>query len=141
MGNNKKTTVFGIFTTVASADNATDSLVKSGFSASDISALLPENLGTKQIGTEKATKAPEGATAGAGTGAVLGGALGLLAGIGALAIPGVGPLIAAGPIMAGLAGLGGGGAGGGVVGAFIGKGIPGDEGKRDEGHVKKRGKL
>ena len=97
MGDNKKTAVFGIFTTVASADNATDSLVKSGFSASDISALLPENLGTKQIGTEKATKAPEGATAGAGTGAVLGGALGLLAGIGALAIPGVGPLIAAGP--------------------------------------------
>ena len=61
MSDNKKTAVFGIFTTVASADNATDSLVKSGFSASDISALLPENLGTKQIGTEKATKAPEGA--------------------------------------------------------------------------------
>jgi hypothetical protein len=79
---NKKTAVFGIFTTIASADNATDSLVKSGFSASDISALLPENLGNKAIGTEKSTKAPEGATAGAGTGAVLGGALGLLAGIG-----------------------------------------------------------
>jgi hypothetical protein len=82
---NKKTAVFGIFTSLASADNATDFLVKSGFSASDISALLPENLGTKQIGTEKSTKAPEGATAGASTGAVLGGALGLLAGIGALA--------------------------------------------------------
>ncbi len=85
---NKKTAVFGIFTSLASADNATDFLVKSGFSASDISALLPENLGGKQIGTEKSTKAPEGATAGASTGAVLGGALGLLAGIGALAIPG-----------------------------------------------------
>ena len=130
MGDNKKTAVFGIFTTVASADNATDSLVKSGFSASDISALLPENLGTKQIGTEKATKAPEGATAGAGTGAVLGGALGLLAGIGALAIPGVGPLIAAGPIMAALAGMGVGGTVGGFTGALIGMGIPEYEAKR-----------
>ena len=110
MTGNKKTAVFGIYTTVADADRATDSLVSSGFSASDISALLPENLGSKQIGTEKATKAPEGAAAGAGSGAVLGGTLGLLAGIGALAIPGVGPLIAAGPIMAALAGIGAGGA-------------------------------
>ena len=141
MGNNKKTAVFGIFTTVASADNATDSLVKSGFSASDISALLPENLGTKQIGTEKATKAPEGATAGAGTGAVLGGALGLLAGIGALAIPGVGPLIAAGPIMAALAGVGVGGAVGGFTGALIGMGIPEYEAKRYEGRIAKGGIL
>src|ERR1700729_2820834 len=141
MGNNKKTAVFGIFTTVASADNATDSLVKSGFSASDISALLPENLGTKQIGTEKATKAPEGATAGAGTGAVLGGALGLLAGIGALAIPGVGPLIAAGPIMAALAGMGVGGTVGGFTGALIGMGIPEYEAKRYEGRIAKGGIL
>src|ERR1700728_859378 len=141
MGDNKKTAVFGIFTTVASADNATDSLVKSGFSASDISALLPENLGTKQIGTEKATKAPEGATAGAGTGAVLGGALGLLAGIGALAIPGVGPLIAAGPIMAALAGVGVGGAVGGFTGALIGMGIPEYEAKRYEGRIAKGGIL
>src|ERR1700728_4139539 len=141
MGDNKKTAVFGIFTTVASADNATDSLVKSGFSASDISALLPENLGQRQIGTEKATKAPEGATAGASTGAVLGGALGLLAGIGALAIPGVGPLIAAGPIMAGLAGLGVGGAVGGFTGALIGLGIPEYEAKRYEGRLQKGGIL
>jgi hypothetical protein len=141
MGNNKKTAVFGIFSTVAGADNATDSLVKSGFSASDISALLPENLGTKQIGTEKATKAPEGATAGAGTGAVLGGALGLLAGIGALAIPGVGPLIAAGPIMAALAGVGVGGAVGGFTGALIGMGIPEYEAKRYEGRIAKGGIL
>src|SRR6202046_208245 len=141
MGNNKKTAVFGIFTTVASADNATDSLVKSGFAASNISALMPENLGQRQIGTEKATKAPEGATAGAGTGAVLGGALGLLAGIGALAIPGVGPLIAAGPIMAGLAGVGVGGAVGGLVGALVGMGIPEYEAKRYEGQVKGGGTL
>src|ERR1700735_2636468 len=138
---NEKTAVFGIFTTVASADNATDSLVKSGFSASDISALLPENLGNKAIRTEKATKAPEGATAGAGTGAVLGGGLGLLAGIGALAIPGVGPLIAAGPIMAALAGNGVGGTGGRVAGALIGAGIPEYEAKRYEGAIQKGGIL
>ncbi|HEY0701348.1 MAG TPA: hypothetical protein VGD60_01145 [Candidatus Acidoferrales bacterium] len=138
---NKKTAVFGIFSSLSSADNATDFLVKNGFSASDISALLPENLGSKQIGTEKATKAPEGATAGASTGAVLGGALGLLAGIGALAIPGVGPLIAAGPIMAALAGVGVGGAVGGFTGALIGMGIPEFEAKRYEGRVAKGGIL
>jgi hypothetical protein len=138
---NKKTAVFGIYTTVAAADAATDRLVKSGFSASDISALLPENLGSKEIGTQKATKAPEGATAGASSGAVLGGALGLLAGIGALAIPGVGPLIAAGPIVAGLAGLGIGGAVGGFTGALIGMGIPEYEAKRYEGRLQKGGIL
>jgi hypothetical protein len=138
---NKKTAVFGIFTTVAAADLATDSLVKSGFSASDISALLPDNLGPKPIATEKATKAPEGAAAGAGAGAVLGGALGLLAGVGMLAIPGVGPFIAAGPIMAGLAGLGVGGAVGGFSGALIGMGIPEYEAKRYEGRLKKGGIL
>jgi len=138
---NKKTAVFGIYTTVAAADLATDSLVKAGFSATDISALLPENLGPKPIATEKSTKAPEGAAAGAGTGAVLGGALGLLAGVGMLAIPGLGPFIAAGPIMAGLAGLGVGGAVGGVTGALIGLGIPEYEAKRYEGRLKKGGIL
>ena len=134
---NKKKAVFGIYTTVAAADVATDSLMKSGFSAADVSALLPENLGTRPIGTEKATKAPEGAATGAGSGAVLGGALGLLAGIGALAIPGVGPLIAAGPIMAALAGVGVGGAVGGFTGALIGLGIPEYEAKRYEGRLQK----
>jgi len=138
---NKKTAVFGIYTTVAAADLATDSLVKAGFSASDISALLPENLGPKPIATEKGTKAPEGAAAGAGTGAVLGGALGLLAGVGMLAIPGLGPFIAAGPIMAGLAGLGVGGAVGGVTGALIGLGIPEYEAKRYQGRLQKGGIL
>src|ERR1700691_4420817 len=138
---NKKTAVFGIFTTVAAADLATDSLVRSGFSASDISALLPENLGPKPIATEKATKAPEGATAGASTGAVLGGALGLLAGVGLLAIPGLGPFIAAGPIMAGLAGVGIGGAVGGVTGALVGLGIPEYEAKLYEGRLQKGGIL
>jgi len=138
---NKKTAVFGIYTTVAAADLATDSLVKAGFSAADVSALLPENLGSKPIATEKNSKAPEGAATGAGSGAVLGGTLGLLAGIGALAIPGVGPLIAAGPIMAALAGVGVGGAVGGFTGALIGMGIPEFEAKRYEGRLKKGGIL
>ena len=137
----KKTAVFGIYSSLASADNATDALVRVGFSASDISALLPDNLGTKEIGTQKATKAPEGAATGAGSGAVLGGALGLLAGIGAIAIPGVGPFIAAGPIMAALAGMGVGGAVGGVTGALIGLGIPEYEAKRYEGRIQKGGIL
>lgn len=137
----KKTAVFGIYPSVSSADTATDTLIRSGFLAADISALLPENLGSRQIGTEKATKAPEGAAAGAGSGAVLGGTLGLLAGIGALAIPGVGPLIAAGPIMAALAGLGVGGAVGGFTGALIGLGIPEYEAKRYEGRMQKGGVL
>jgi hypothetical protein len=134
---NKKTAVFGIYTTVAAADLATDALIKSGFAPSEVSALMPENLGSRPVGTEKATKAPEGAATGAGSGAVLGGALGLLAGIGALAIPGVGPLIAAGPIMAALAGVGVGGAVGGFTGAMIGLGIPEYEAKRYEGRLKK----
>src|SRR6516162_677013 len=137
----KKTAVFGIYSSLPSADNATDTFVKSGFPAADISALLPDNLSGKEIGTQKATKAPEGAAAGAGSGAVLGGALGLLAGIGALAIPGVGPFIAAGPIMAALAGVGVGGAVGGFTGALIGLGIPEYEAKRYEGRIQKGGIL
>src|SRR6195256_2444999 len=137
----KKTAVFGIYSTRHGAEQAAEALVNGGFATGDISVLLPENLGTREIGTEKSTKAPEGATAGAGTGAVLGGALGLLAGIGALAIPGVGPLIAAGPIMATLAGAGVGGAIGGITGALVGMGIPEYEAKRYEGRVKDGGIL
>ncbi|HEX3118799.1 MAG TPA: hypothetical protein VHP80_06865 [Candidatus Acidoferrum sp.] len=137
----KKTAVFGIYTTRNGAEQAADALVSAGFSSGDISVLLPENLGTREIGTEKATKAPEGATAGASTGVVLGGALGLLAGIGALAIPGVGPLIAAGPIMATLAGMGAGGTVGGLTGALVGAGIPEFEAKRYEGIIQKGGIL
>lgn len=141
MSENKKTSVLGIYTSRDSAERATDTLVKSGFHASDISALLPENLGAKPIGTEKATKAPEGATTGATSGAVLGGGLGLLVGIGALAIPGLGPFIAAGPIMAALAGMGVGGTVGGLTGALIGLGIPEYEAKRYEGRMQKGGIL
>jgi hypothetical protein len=137
----KKTAVFGIYTSRPSVEAAADTLAQKGFPISDISVLLPENLGKKELGTEKATKAPEGAATGAGSGAILGGTLGLLAGIGALAIPGVGPLIAAGPIMATLAGVGVGGAVGGFAGALIGLGIPEYEAKRYEGRVKAGGIL
>src|ERR1700747_1704393 len=109
----KKTAVFGIYKSRAQVESAVDALVAGGFRSEDISVLMPENVGTKDFAHEKGTKAPEGAAAGAGTGAVIGGTLGLLAGIGALAIPGLGPFIAAGPIMGALAGAGGGGVVGG----------------------------
>ena len=138
----KKVAVFGIYSTRVAVENATDSLVASGFPTSDISVLLPESLGgPKDIGTEKATKAPEGTAAGVTTGGVIGGTLGVLAGIGLLAIPGLGPFIAAGPIMAGLAGLGVGGAVGGVTGALIGFGMPEFEAKRYESRLQKGGIL
>jgi hypothetical protein len=138
----KKVAVFGIYSTRVAVENATDSLVTSGFPTSDISVLLPESLGgPKDIGTEKATKAPEGTAAGVTTGGAIGGTLGLLAGLGLLAIPGLGPFIAAGPIMAGLAGLGVGGAVGGVTGALIGFGIPEFEAKKYESRLQKGGIL
>src|SRR6202035_4614547 len=141
MSDNKKTSVFGIYTTRESVERAVDTFLKSGFSTSDVSVLLPENLGGKPLATHKETKAPEGATAGGGTGAIVGGTLGWLAGIGALAIPGLGPFIAAGPIMAALAGGGVGGAIGGITGALIGMGIPEYEAKRYEGRIKEGGIL
>src|ERR1700682_3403028 len=137
----KNTAVFGIYTDRSSVDRAVEALKTAGFSNNDVSALFPENKGTKDFAHEKNTKAPEGATAGAGTGALLGGGLGWLAGIGALAIPGLGPFIAAGPIMAALAGAGVGGAVGGLTGALIGMGIPEYEAKRYEGRVKDGGIL
>ncbi len=137
----KNTAVFGIYPTYGAVDGAVESLRVSGFRSTDISVLFPENVGTKDFAMEKGTKAPEGATTGAGTGAILGGAVGWLAGIGALAIPGLGPFIAAGPIMAALAGAGVGGAVGGITGALIGMGIPEYEAKRYEGRVKNGGIL
>jgi hypothetical protein len=137
----KNTAVFGIYPTYASVENAVQTLVSEGFRKEDISVLMPENVGTKDFAHEKGTKAPEGAATGAGTGGVVGGVLGVLAGIGVLAIPGLGPFIAAGPIMAGLAGLGAGAAVGGIGGALIGMGIPEYEAKRYEGRVKEGGIL
>src|SRR6202046_5438538 len=137
----KKTAAFGIYPSRATAEIAVDQLVSAGFSQADISVLMADNQGSKDFAAEKNTKAPEGATAGVGVGGAVGGTLGLLAGIGALAIPGVGPLIAAGPIMGALAGLGVGGAVGGLVGALVGLGIPEYEAKRYEGRVKDGGIL
>jgi hypothetical protein len=137
----KNVAVFGIYATPSSAENAVDNLLSLGFSNSDISVLLPDDDSTRAFAHEKNTKAPEGTATGVTTGGVIGGTLGLLAGIGALAIPGVGPLIAAGPIMASLAGLGIGGAVGGLVGALVGMGIPEYEAKRFEGAVKDGGTL
>jgi hypothetical protein len=137
----KNTAVFGIYTTAATAEAAVDHLIARGFTNSAISVLLPDDESTRAFAHEKSTKAPEGAATGVTTGGVVGGTLGLLAGIGAFAIPGVGPLIAAGPIMAALAGLGVGGAVGGIVGALVGMGIPEYEAKRYEGAVKSGGTL
>src|SRR6185312_4384821 len=133
--------VFGLYTTRRQVENAVDELKAQGFRNTDISVLMPENVGTKDFAHEKGTKAPEGTATGVATGGVIGGTLGLLAGIGALAIPGVGPFIAAGPIMGALAGVGAGGAVGGLIGALVGMGIPEYEAKRYENRVKDGGVL
>ncbi len=137
----KNIAVFGIYKSQEQAERAVDTLIAAGYPSAAISVLLPDNRSSKEFAHQKDTKAPEGTTVGASAGGLIGGALGVLAGIGALAIPGVGPLIAAGPIMAGLAGLGVGGAVGGLVGALVGMGIPEYEAKRYEGHVKNGGTL
>src|SRR5712672_51288 len=131
-----KTSVFGIVKSHSQAEQIVENLQEGGFPVSEISVLLPDKDGKHDIGHVKATKAPEGATTGATTGGVTGGVLGLLAGIGALAIPGVGPFIAAGPIMAALSGAAIGATTGGVVGALVGMGIPEVEAKRYEGKLK-----
>lgn len=135
------TVVYGLFETRAALETAVNQLKTAGFLSSDISALLPSVGDTKEFVHEKETKAPEGATTGAAGGAVIGGTLGWLAGIGTLAIPGIGPFVAAGPILAGLAGAGIGGAVGGIAGALVGMGIPEYEAKRFESAVKEGGIL
>lgn len=128
--------VFCITTSREQADRIVDQLRAAGFSSNDISALFPDKGTTRDFAHEKSTKAPEGAVAGAGTGGAIGGALGWIAGVGALAIPGVGPFIAAGPIIAALSGAAIGATVGGIAGALIGLGIPELEAKRYEGKVK-----
>jgi len=137
----KNTAAFGIYSSRDRVEYAVDQLKAAGYRNTDISVLFPDNAGTKDFAHEKHTKAPEGAATGAGTGAVVGGTLGWLAGIGALAIPGLGPFIAAGPIMAALAGAGVAGAVGGVVGGLVGLGMPEYEAKRYEGRIKDGGIL
>ena len=141
MATSKQTAVFGLYTSRTHAESGVDALVNSGFSAAEVSVLLPQNVGTKDFAHEKHTKAPEGTATGVTTGGVVGGTLGLLAGIGMLAIPGIGPFIAAGPIMGTLAGIGVGGTVGGLIGALVGLGIPEYEAKRYEGHLKGGGVL
>jgi hypothetical protein len=137
----KNMSVFGIFATRMAAEEAVDALRAATFRNTDISVLFPDNVGTKDFAVEHHTKAPEGTAAGAASGVVLGGVLGWLAGIGMLAIPGLGPLIVAGPIVAALAGAGAAGTVGGMVGALVGMGIPEYEAKRFEGRVKNGGIL
>jgi hypothetical protein len=131
-----KKAVFGILNSEEQAIRVVDDLKAAGFSSDDISALFPDKGGSRDFAHEQNTKAPEGAATGATAGGLLGGTLGWLAGIGALAIPGVGPLIAAGPIMGLLSGAAVGAATGGLTGALVGYGMPEMEAKRYEGKVK-----
>jgi hypothetical protein len=133
----KNIAVFGIYPDQLTAEDAVDTLKDAGFRNTDISVLFPDNQGTKDFAHEKHTKAPEAAVTGGSSGAIIGGALGWLAGIGALAIPGAGAFIAAGPLMGMLGGIGVGSAIGGLTGALIGLGIPEYEAKRYEGRVKR----
>src|SRR4051812_16277049 len=133
--------VFGIYASPENAERAVNALVADGFLSQDVSVLMPDTESTRAFAHRKETKAPEGATAGATAGGIVGGTLGVLVALGALAIPGVGPLIAAGPLVAALAGVGAGGAVGGLLGALIGAGIPEYEAKRYAGRVKDGGVL
>jgi len=132
----KNRVVIGIVDGEIQAENIVQKLEQAGFSTSDISAIFPDKHGTKDFAHEHNTKAPEGAVAGVAGGGVLGGTLGLLAGIGALAIPGLGPFIAAGPLMAALSGAAAGATVGGIAGALIGMGIPEIEAKKYEGKLR-----
>ena len=137
----KNIAVFGIYRSRQGVEEGVLALKKADFRNTDISVLFSENVGTKDFAHEKHTKVPEGSTAGAGTGAVIGGVLGWLTGIGTLAVPGVGPFIAAGPIVSLLAGVGAGGVVGGIAGALVGMGIPEYEAKRYEGRIREGGIL
>jgi hypothetical protein len=137
----KNTSVYGIYPDRVAVEEAVQSLRNAGFRSTDISVLLPDNQGTKDFAHEKNTKAPEGVTTGAISGGIAGGVLGWLTGVGALAIPGLGPLVAAGPIVAALAGAGALGTVGGIVGALVGMGIPEYEARRYEGRIREGGVL
>jgi hypothetical protein len=138
----KDVAAFGIYPDRTSLEAGVDALRAAGFRSSDVSVVLPErDKTTKDLGHEVNTKAPEGAAAGAGAGAAIGGVLGWLVGIGALAIPGIGPLVAAGPIVAALAGAGAVGATGGLIGGLVGAGLPEIEAKRYAGRIREGGYL
>jgi hypothetical protein len=137
----KNTAVFGIYPDRLNVEEAVEQFRIAGFRGTDISVLFPDNKGTKDFAHEKNTKAPEGAATGGIAGGITGGVLGWLTAVGALAIPGLGPFIAAGPIVAALAGAGAVGALGGIIGALAGMGIPEYEAKRYEGRLREGGIL
>ena len=137
----KNRSLFAILASADQAERTVNLLIEDGFRSQDVSVLMPDAASTREFAHHKETKAPEGATAGATAGGVVGGTLGVLIALGALAIPGVGPLLAAGPIVAALAGIGAGGAVGGLIGALVGMGIPEYEARRYEGRVKDGGIL
>ena len=138
----KDIVAYGIYPNRETFDRALEALRVAGFRNSDISAILPErDMTTKDLAHEIHTKAPEGVTAGVTAGAAAGGILGWLVGVGALAIPGIGPLVAAGPVVAALAGAGAVGATGGLVGGLVGAGIPEVEAKRYAGRIREGGHL
>lgn len=132
--------IVGVFYKEREASQAIEDLKSQGFLTEDISVIGRNKDDIESISEETGTKAPEGMASGAATGGLLGGVTGLLAGIGALAIPGIGPIVAAGPIAATLAGAVVGAGTGGLVGGLIGLGFPEDEAKTydkyvDEGHI------
>lgn len=137
----RNTAVFGIYPDRPAVEESVEHLRRAGFRGTDISVLFPENIGTKDFAHEKNTKAPEGATSGVVAGGITGGVLGWLTGIGVLAIPGLGPFIAAGPIVAALAGAGAVGTLGGIIGALAGMEVPEYEAKRYEGRIREGGVL
>src|SRR5436305_72300 len=137
----KNTAAFAIFPNRMAVEEAVDHLRSAGFRSTDISVLFPDNQGTKDFAHEKNTKAPEGVTTGGVAGIISGGVLGWLTGIGAIAIPGIGPFIAAGPIVAALAGAGAVGTLGGLIGGLVGLGIPEYEARRYEGRIREGGVL
>ncbi|HEY7303365.1 MAG TPA: DUF3341 domain-containing protein [Bryobacteraceae bacterium] len=137
----RNTAAFGLYASREMAEEGVDRLIAAGFRKEDISVLLQDNLGTKDFAHEKHTKAPEGTTTGVVAGGIIGGAIGALIGVGILTVPGVGPLIAAGPVIAALTGIGSGGVVGGIIGALVGMGIPEYEAKRYEGRIKAGGIL
>jgi hypothetical protein len=133
---------YGIYADRVSFEGALEALKAAGFRSSDVSVILPDReRTTKDLAHEINSKAPEGVATGAGTGAAVGGVMGWLVGIGALAIPGLGPLVAAGPVVAALAGAGAAGAAGGLVGGLVGAGIPEVEAKRYAGRIREGGHL
>lgn len=137
----KNISAFGIYADQAAVSDAVDALKIAGFRSTDMSVLYPENLGSKDFGHEKHSKAPEGAVAGGGSGAVVGAALGWVVGAGSLMVPGLEQFAAAGPIMGMLGGMGAGVTLGGLAGALVGSGIPEYEAKRYEGRVRRGGIL